>query len=86
MMTSLVDLDEAKGRIALGEQAYAYEISDHKSMVGPACGFGPDYLRRLRREGRYAGSLEEATQVAVARGASITGVWFVLGKQPPAAK
>lgn len=77
MMTSLVDIAQASSRLAAGEQAYAFEISDNITMVGRACGFGTDYLRHLRTEGRYAETLEEATRVAVARGAVITGIWFV---------
>lgn len=76
-MTSLVDLEDARGRLASGEQPYAFEISDNVTMVGPACGFGTDYLRHLRTEGRYAESIEEASQIADARGATITGIWFV---------
>jgi hypothetical protein len=77
MMTSLVDMADAASRLASGEQAYAFEISDCVTMVGPACGFGTEYLRHLRTEGRYAETLEEATRVADARGATITGIWFV---------
>src|SRR6185295_18248 len=62
MMTSLVDIAQAASRLASGEQAYAFEISDRATMVGPACGFGADYLRHLRTEGRYAETLEEANQ------------------------
>jgi hypothetical protein len=76
-MTSLIDVAQAASRLASGEQAYAFEISDCVTIVGPACGFGTDYLRRLRTAGRYAETLEEATRVAVARGATITGIWFV---------
>jgi hypothetical protein len=77
MLTSLVDIEAAKGRLASGERPYAFEMSDHVTMVGPACGYGADYLRRLRTEGRYAESIEEATQIADSRGAAITGIWFV---------
>jgi len=77
MMTSLVDIEDARGRLASGEQPYAFEISDRVTMVGPACGFGTDYLRHLRTEGRYAESFEEANQIADARGATIIGIWFV---------
>jgi len=77
MITSLVDVEIARGRLASGEQPYAFEISDHIMMVGPACGFGADYLRHLRIEGRYAESFEEAIQMADQRGATITGIWFV---------
>lgn len=77
MMTSLVDIAQAASRLASGELAYAFEISDRVTMVGPACGFGTDYLRHLQTEGRYAETLEEATRVADARGATITGIWFV---------
>lgn len=77
MMTSLVDIEDAKGRLASGEQPYAFEISDSITMVGPACGFGTDYLGHLRTEGRYAENVEEATRIANARGATIIGIWFV---------
>ncbi len=77
MMTSLVDLEHARDRLSAGEKPYAFEISDSITMVGPACGFGADYLSHLRKEGRYAESFEEATQVADARGATIIGIWFV---------
>ena len=79
MMTNLVDIEDARIRLASGELPYAFEISDRVTMVGPACGFGKDYLRHLRTEGRYAVSLEEANQLALARGATITGIWFVKG-------
>jgi len=46
-------------------------------MMGPACGFGADYLRHLRTQGRYAENLEEANQIIQTRGAAITGIWFV---------
>jgi hypothetical protein len=77
MMTNLVDIEDARGRLASGEKPYAFEISDSVTMVGPACGFGADYLGHLRKEGRYAESLEEASKIADARGAIITGIWFV---------
>jgi len=79
MMTNLVDIEDARGRLASGEQPYAFEISDRVTMVGPACGFGKDYLRHLQTEGRYAANFEEATQLADARGATIIGIWFVKG-------
>ncbi|HEX8090968.1 MAG TPA: hypothetical protein VF762_19075 [Blastocatellia bacterium] len=77
MMTSLVDIEDARGRLASGEQPYAFEISDNVTLVGPACGYGTDYLRHLRLEGRYAESIDEATEIVGARGATITGIWFV---------
>ena len=77
MMTNLVNIEDARGRLASGEMPYAFEMSDHVTMVGPACGYGTDYLRLLRTAGRYAESIEEATLMADARGAAITGVWFV---------
>jgi len=80
MITNLVDIEDARIRLASGEKPYAFEISDRVTMVGPACGFGTDYLKRLHTEGRYAATIEEATKLAVARGATITGIWFV--KQP----
>lgn len=77
MLTSLVDIENARGRLASGEQPYAFEMSDHVMMVGPACGYGTDYLRHLRTEGRYAESIEEASLIADSRGATVTGIWFV---------
>jgi len=79
MMTNLVDIEDARSRLASGEQPYAFEISDRVTLVGPACGYGKDYLRHLQTEGRYAASFEEATQLAHARGATIIGIWFVKG-------
>jgi hypothetical protein len=82
MRTSLVDTGDATARLESGEQPYAFELSDHVTMVGPACGYGTDYLKHLRIEGRYVESIEEAIQVAAARGATVTGVWFVQREIP----
>lgn len=79
MITRLVDITDAGERLAAGEQPYAFEMSDRELMVGPACGYGTEYLRRLRTEGRYAESIEEATRYADQRGATVTGIWFVKG-------
>lgn len=84
-MTRLVDIGDAESRLAAGEKPYAFEMSDRVTMVGPACGYGADYLSHLRIEGRYAESLEEATQIADARGATVTGIWFVRLQQPKSA-
>ena len=77
MMTSLVDIEDAKPRLACGERPYGFQISADVTLLGPACGFGNDYLRKLRAEGRYAENLDEATQIAERLGAPITGIWFV---------
>ena len=77
MITNLVDIEDARGRLASGERPYAFEASDHVTIVGPACGYGPDYLKHLWAEGRYAESIEEATRFALSRGATVTGIWFV---------
>jgi hypothetical protein len=77
MMTSLVDMEDARERLASGESVYAFQISDDSTILGPACKFGADYLRNMRLEGRYAESFEEASQMTDARGTSITGIWFV---------
>jgi hypothetical protein len=77
MITSLVDIDDARARLASGDRPYAFETSDNIMIVGPACGYGADYLKLLRTEGRYSESIEEATQIADLRGATITGIWFV---------
>jgi len=77
MITSLVDIEDAKARLVGGERPYGFQISDSVTLLGPACGFGADYLRKLRAEGRYAENLSEATQIAEKLGVSITGIWFV---------
>lgn len=77
MITHLVNIEDATGHLASGKQPYAFQISDSTTMLGPACGYGTAYLQHLRREGRYAESVEEADQVVTARGATITGIWFV---------
>jgi hypothetical protein len=76
-MTCLVDVANAAGRLGTGEQPYAFETSDRLTMVGPACVYRTDYLRHLKTEGRYAETFEPAIRVADARGATITGIWFV---------
>jgi len=82
MMTRLVDIEDARGRLAAGEQPYAFEMSDRETMVGPACGYGTEYLKYLRTQGRYAESVEEANAIADRRGATLTGIWFVKPESP----
>jgi hypothetical protein len=78
MRVTLVDMEQAVERLDGGEQAYEFQTEDNSlRMLGPACGFGPDYLRRLRGEGLYAESLEEARAHALTKNVSVTGVWFV---------
>lgn len=77
MMTRLVDIEDARGRLAAGEQPYAFEMSDRVMLVGPACGYGAEYLKYLRTQGRYAESAEEASEIADRRGTTLTGIWFV---------
>ena len=81
MMTRLVDIEDARGRLEAGERPYAFEMSDRVTMVGPACGYGADYLKSLRTQGRYAESLEEANEIADRRGVTLTGIWFVSEKR-----
>src|SRR5262245_37016869 len=78
MIINLIDLAEAGERLDAGEQAYEYQ-TDNKALriLGPACGFGADYLRRLRGEGLYAETLDEAIAHARTKNAALTGVWFV---------
>lgn len=83
MITKLINIEDADQLLAQGEPAYAFETSDGKTVLGPACGFGSNYLLHLRTEGRYAESVEEANQLIQTRGATITGIWFVK-QQPPA--
>ncbi len=82
MIVTLIDIENAGERIASGEKAYEFQTGDRKlHILGPACGFGADYLMRLRREGLYAESLEEASKMALARNLTITGIWFVKRSQ-----
>ena len=78
MTITLIDLAEAGERLDVGEQAYEYQ-TDNKALriLGPACGFGPDYLRRLRQKGLYAETLDEAIVYARTENVALTGVWFV---------
>jgi hypothetical protein len=78
MRITLVDIEKAGERLAAGEQAYEFQTGDTKlRILGPACGFGVLHLQRLRKEGLYAESVEEATEMARARNVSVTGIWFV---------
>ena len=77
MITNLVDIEDARSRLACGERPYGFQISESITLLGPACGFGAGYLRQLRTEGRYAENLDEATRIAEKLGAPITGIWFV---------
>jgi hypothetical protein len=78
MIVTLIDLPEAGERLDTGEQAYEYQTDNRAlRLLGPACGFGADYLRRLRGEGLYAETLKEAMAHAQIRNAALTGVWFV---------
>ena len=77
MMTQLVDIEDAKPRLACGERPYGFQISGNITLLGPACGFGADYLSKLRTEGCYAETLDEAAQIAKKLGVSISGIWFV---------
>ena len=86
MMTRLVDIKDAEGRLAAGEQAYAFETSDRTTLVGPACGYGTEYLKYLRTEGRYAENLQEASDIADRRGVTLTGIWFVSESRQAKAK
>lgn len=81
MLTILIDIEEAAGWIAAGEQAYEYKTEDPRlRILGPACGFGMDCLQIYREHGQYAESIAEAQDMARAKNLTVTGVWFV--KQP----
>jgi len=82
MIVTLIDLAEAGERLDAGEQAYEYQTEDNAlRILGPACGFGADYLRRLRSEGLYAETLKEALAHAQTKNVALTGVWFVKRQQ-----
>lgn len=86
MMTKLVDIEDATGRLAAGEQPYAFEMSDGVTMVGPACGYGTEYLKYLRTQGRYAENVEEASEIANCRSVTLTGIWFISASRRAEAK
>jgi hypothetical protein len=78
MIISLVEIVEARERLASGEHAYEFKTNNSKlRILGPDCDFGTDGLPRYRRDGLYAESIEEADEPAQAKSAMIRGVWFV---------
>lgn len=78
MRITLIDLAQANERLGTGEPAYEYQTDDRAlRILGPACGFGPEYLQRLRIQGLYAETLEEAHGYARKRNVAVTGIWFV---------
>jgi hypothetical protein len=78
MKLTLIDVPEAVDRLEAGERAYEYQtVNNSVRILGPACGFGPAYLRRLREEKLYAETLDEANAHAMSRDLVVTGVWFV---------
>src|SRR5262249_6568774 len=82
MIINLIDLAEAGERLDAGEQAYEYQ-TDNKALriLGPACGFGADYLRR-RGGGVFKGKpFGEAIAHARTKNAALPGVCFVKRKQ-----
>ncbi len=82
MIVTLVDVAQAGERLDAGEQAYEYQTEDKAlRILGPACKFGPEHLRRLRSEGLYAETLEEARTHAQTKNVVLTGVWFVKQQQ-----
>jgi hypothetical protein len=78
MLLTLIDLKEALVRLAAGESPYEFMTSNPRlRLLGPACDFGATVLQRYRAEGLYAESIEEACEMAHAKDATITGVWFI---------
>ena len=47
MLTTLIDIEDARGRLAAGERPYAFEMSDRATVAGPACGYRTEYLNGL---------------------------------------
>ena len=77
MSIIMVTLHDALPRIATGEKPWEFETSDHNfRILGPGCCFGKDYLKRCRREGRYAQTVEEANSIALDRGITVIGAWL----------
>jgi hypothetical protein len=75
MTITLIDLAEAGERMDAGEQAYEYQ-TDNKALriLGRDCGFGADYLRRLRGEGAitWRGHSNNGCLTAVTHKTSVT--------------
>lgn len=77
MTIQLVALEAALDRIAAGELPYEFETSERSfRILGPGCGYGVEYLKRCRVEGRFAETLEGANDAARQRGATVIGAWF----------
>lgn len=78
MIVTLIDLEEALVRLNAGESPYEFMTDDPQlRLLGPACKFGATLLQSYRKEGLYAESIEEASEMARAKHATVTGVWFV---------
>ena len=78
MIVTLVDIEKAWGRLAAGDPAYEFQTGDLAiHILGTACGFGAERAQRLRTEGPYAESAEEAMEMARSKNTTVTGIWFV---------
>ena len=78
MVVTLSNLEEAAARLAAGELPYEFMTSNSRlRLLGPACGFGATLLQRYRQDGLYAENLAEAHEMARAKNATLTGIWFV---------
>ncbi len=85
MIVTLIDLEEALTRLSAGESPYEFMTDDPQiRLLGPACKFGATLLQSYRKEGLYAESIEEAREMARAKNATVTGVWFVKRAPRPA--
>ncbi|MBI1764665.1 MAG: hypothetical protein HYR56_24845 [Acidobacteria bacterium] len=82
MIVTLIDLNDALARLAAGELPYEFMTDDPQlRLLGPACKFGASLLQSYRKEGLYAESIEEASEMARAKNAIVTGIWFVKREQ-----
>lgn len=78
MVVVLLDIEEAKERLATGDQPYEFKTGNPEVRIfGPACGFGADCLQRYRQDGMYRENFAEAQDLAQARSTTVTGIWFV---------
>ena len=78
MIVTLIDLEEARARLSAGDSPYEFMTDDPQlRLLGPACKFGATLLQNYRKQGLYAESIEEASEMARAKNATVTGVWFV---------
>jgi len=78
MIVTLIALEEARALLDAGELPYEFMTDKPQlRLLGPGCKFGATILQSYRKKGLYAESIEEAREMARAKNATVTGIWFV---------